>query len=347
MSKKICWPPAEKIIVLRALQLGDLLCAVPAFRKLRQIYPHAHIALVGLPWSKIFRDRFSSYIDEFIEFPGYPGLPERSADVAAFPDFLQKIQKRNFDLALQWHGSGSYVNSIVSLFGAKACGGFYVPGEWCPNDQLFVPFPEQGHEIERLLKIFFPEEIPADETRLEFPLSENDQQELSSLPDLKSLHSDFVCVHAGSRLLSRRWAPERFAQVADRLIDKGLDVVLTGSSDESPTVQSVSRNIRGRHFNLAGRTSLGAVGALLSKAKLLVSNDTGVSHIASAVSCPSIIINTGSDASRWSPLNRSLHKTVSVPVSCRPCAHYECPIGQPCATGVTADMVVDAIEGTI
>src|SRR5690349_23412729 len=120
------------IAVLRALQLGDLLCSVPAFRSLRAAFPQAHIALIGLPWSKAFVNRFRRYLDEFIEFPGYPGLPERPAAAAATPDFLAIMQRRRFDLALQMHGNGRYTNQLLPLLGARVTAGFVQPGSHCP-----------------------------------------------------------------------------------------------------------------------------------------------------------------------------------------------------------------------
>ena len=116
----------KKIIVFRALQLGDMLCAIPAIRALRRAYPGVHVTLAGLPWAKSFTDRFSMYFDRFIWFPGYPGLPEQNLNATAFSSFLCQVQEQNFDLALQMQGNGSIVNPMIELFGAKYSAGFFM-----------------------------------------------------------------------------------------------------------------------------------------------------------------------------------------------------------------------------
>ena len=304
-------PLPQRIAILRALKLGDLLCALPAFRALRAALPQAEITLIGLPWARSFVERFEQYLDGFIELPGYPGLPERTPQLAEIPGFLARVQQRRLDLAIQMHGSGSITNSLTVLLGARLNAGYFLPGEYCPDEERFLPYPHAGLEIRRHLRLMDFLGIHAQGEHLEFPLVPDDFRALAAMEDAVGLRqAHYVCVHPGAGSPARRWPPERFAAVADALAARGLRVVLTGTAAEVELAEVVARAMNARALNLVGRTNLGTLGALLAGARLLVSNDTGVSHIAAALRVPSVIISTGNNPDHWAPPDRQRHRVL-------------------------------------
>lgn len=330
----------QRIAVFRALQLGDLLCAIPALRALRRACPDSEITLIGLPWARTFVERFSHCIDGFMEFPGCPGLPEQPWNALRLLRFIAWARKKKFDLVLQMHGSGPIVNPLVASLGARITAGYYLPGGYRPNPDWFMPFPAREPEIRQHLRLMDFLGIADQGEELEFPLLERDRQEYKTLCQRLGIRrGHYLCVHPGSQLPSRRWPPQRFAAVADTLASHRLPAVLTGSMAEQPLTQEVMRRMRAPAFDLAGHTSLGGLAAVIAGARLLIANDTGVSHLAAALKVPSVIIASGSDVRRWAPLNRNLHRVLSHDVSCRPCAYRECPIGHPCARGVSVESV--------
>lgn len=296
---------------MRALNLGDLLCAAPAWRALRAALPEAHICLIGLPWARDFVARFSQIFDEFLEFPGYPGLPEREPRLSEIPGFLSSIQQRRFDLALQMQGSGGVSNPLTLLFGARRSAGFYRPGEFCPDAERFLPYPDGDPEVRRHLRLMEVLGVPLQGEALEFPLEPADFEALEALPEAAGLSDGgYACVHPGARAAARRWPPERFAIVADALAARGLEVVLTGSPEEAPLTGAVAGAMKAPARDLAGQTSLGALAALLRSSRLVVCNDTGTSHLADALNVPSVVIVTASDPQRWSPLDGDRHRVL-------------------------------------
>lgn len=335
-------PMPAKIAVFRALQLGDMLCAIPAVRALRRALPQAEIVLIGLPWARDFAERFDRYFDGFLEFPGFPGLPERDYEAEEIQRFLARAQRAKFDIAFQLHGSGAFVNPLAALLGARRTAGFYLHGEWRPDDERFMPYPDGEHEVRRHLRLMEFLGVPLAGDELEFPLHDRDYEEFSKLASAHGVRSgEYVCIHPGARFPSRRWPVERYAQTADALARLGLQIVITGSGDETQLACALSDAISAQHVNLAGKTSLGVAGALLEGARLLISNDTGVSHLAAALRTPSVVIVTGSDARRWAPLDGHRHRVVSHRVICQPCEYVVCPIEHPCATGVEISTVVE------
>src|SRR5690348_4262918 len=104
-SERLGAESPKRIIILRALKLGDLLVAVPAFRALRAAWPSSEIVLLGLPWARSFVARYACYLDGFRELPGFPGLPEVEPQIGRIPAFLAAMQAERFDLAIQLHGN--------------------------------------------------------------------------------------------------------------------------------------------------------------------------------------------------------------------------------------------------
>ena len=299
------------VAILRALQLGDLLCAVPAWRALRKALPSARITLIGLPWARGFVHRFGAYLDDFIEFPGYPGLAERAPQIQDIPNFESDVQRRRFDLVLQMHGDGSITNTIVGRLRGKVTAGFFPGGSLCSDPTFFCPYPDDQQEIRRHLRLMQHLGIPLDGEQLEFPLSSVDYRALEALQEAAALQpQQFVCVHVGGRAPERRWPAAHFGRVAQAIANMGFTIVLTGTAQESPLAETVAGVVSAGLINLVGRTDLGTLGALVSRARILVANDTGVSHLAAALGVPSLIICTGSDPNRWGPLDRWRHRVV-------------------------------------
>lgn len=332
-------PPA-RIAVFRALQLGDMLCAVPALRALRRAYPRARITLVGLPGAAEFVRRFAHYVDELMPFPGIAAFPEQPAREDELPAFFEAARARRFDLALQMHGSGGQSNAIVQALGARRWAGF-VPDAAAQEPGLHMAWPDDLPEAKRYLALLRHMGLPADDAALEFPLTGGDMRQAQSLlHDTGLLAHRTVLIHPGARLRSRRWPVERFAAVARGLAEQGWQIGVTGTEQEASLTVAVVRQA-GVGVDLCGRTALGSLAALVSRCRLVVCNDTGMSHIAAATGTRSVVIASGSDAARWAPLDRRRHPVFAVPVPCRPCAYETCPIGHPCALGVTAEAVLE------
>lgn len=348
MTLREAGPPSREavssVLVFRALQLGDMLCVVPAFRALRAAFPNARITLAGLPWAVSFAERFRRYIDDVLEFPGHPSLPERAHDASAEAAFYEEARRRRYDLALQLHGSGPVVNRLVERMGARRTAGFTLTPD-DHGDGWYTPWPERGHEIHRFLSLLDFIGIPRQGDHLEFPLTAADRAEQAAAARRHGLGADgYVVVHPGARLRSRRWPAKRFAAVADHLAALGNKVVLTGSPAEVELTAAVRRAMTRPAVDLGGLNSLGGMAAVIGAARLLVSNDTGVSHIAAALRTPSVFVTLGSDPDRWAPLDRARHVAVYEPIACRPCGYETCPIGHPCADAVTVTRVIDEVN---
>jgi ADP-heptose:LPS heptosyltransferase len=303
----------KSIAVFRALQLGDLLCSIPALRALRHAFPLAHITLIGLPWASGLLKRFPRYFDDFLHFPGYHGLPEQPFDPEAYADFEKKMTDREFDLLLQMQGNGTIVNTLLQNYQPRILAGFHNAESYVASP-YFIDYPDQEPEVIRHLQLMAHLGIEGKGTHLEFPELPEDHKAIKELngvlPERK-----YICIHPGSRGQWRQWPPSHFAMAADYCYEQGFSIVITGVADERQVTAEVIKRMHHPCVDLTGKTSLGVVALLIRKARMLIANCTGVSHIAAAVKTPSLIISMDGEPHRWAPLNARLHRVIDWTVS--------------------------------
>ncbi len=310
---------ATKVLVLRALMLGDMLAAVPALRALRRGLPGAEITVVGLPWAKDLLGRYP-YVDRFLEFPGFPGLPEVPWDWDRLREFTGQARAYRYDLVLQMHGDGRLTNAFVHAIGGRLTVGFYESPQSRAFLDLGLPYRRGEHEVLRLLSLLRALGIPPSGTHSEFPIHPYEEAEIDQIEEVRRLHRPIVALHPGSRVPSKRWTVEGFASVARELVLRtGASLVLLGSRDELELVRQVQTVAGVPATNLAGRTSLGGLAALIKRSDLFVGNDSGPAHLAVALNVPSVAIYRQSAVDTWAPLDRSRHRALFARTACVAC----------------------------
>lgn len=142
---------------------------------------------------------------------------------------------------------------------------------------------------------------------------------------------------------AKRWLPERFAAVADRLsAEFGLKIILTGGAAEIELGRDIESAMSVRPLNLIGKTSVRELMAVISLCSLMVTNDSGPMHIGAAMGVPLVALFGSTDHTTTSPLSSSC-RIVRKPVPCAPCLKRRCPTDHKCMDAITVQDVLDAV----
>jgi ADP-heptose:LPS heptosyltransferase len=293
--------------------VGDLLCTLPALRAVRRAHPEARVTLVGLPAARWFVARYPDLVDDLLVVIGVPGLPEVAPDPTVARRFYRRAGRRDFDLALQVHGSGVATNPLTTMLGARDQVTAVLPGHWRPPG-LTVPYPATGPEIRRLLAVTEAAGCPTVDEATRIPVGDGERAASAALSGASRDDVPYVCLHPGATRADNRWPAGHFAAVGDALAAGGDRVMLTGTAAERPLAQVVAGAMQTAPVDLCGRTDVGTLAALYARARVVVSNDTGAAHVAAAVRAPSVVVfPSDGDLDRWAPLDRRRHRPVATP----------------------------------
>jgi ADP-heptose:LPS heptosyltransferase len=288
----------RRVLLYRAIGLGDFLTGVPAYRGVIRACPDDEVTLAAPT-----------------ELSGLAGLVGGmhgfvATDALAVPRWSGPPP----DLAVNLHGKGPQSHRVLQAldpgwivaFASQEAG---VDGpSWHPDE----------HEVSRWCRLMLEHGVDADE------------QDLSlAAPDGPPPVAGATVVHPGAATTQRRWPADRFAAVAAHLRAQGHEVVLTGvAAERDLAIEVATRAGLPRSAVLAGRLDLVGMAALVAAARLVVCGDTGVAHLATAYSTPSIVLFGPMSPTLWGPPpDREIHQ-----VLWRPAA-----VGSPSRTGIRSE----------
>ncbi len=343
----------KRILCVRLDRLGDILMTTPAIHALRAAVPGRHITLLT---SSIGAQAapFLSDIDDVIAYDapwhGLTASSSRQADIA----MQRKLEAGHFDAAAIFT-----VYSQSALPAAMLC---YQAGisrrlAHCREnpyglltDWVCETEPHAGvrHEVERQLALVASVGASCTDTRMRFHVDNPAREALTARLASRGIapHGPCFVLHPGASAPSRRYPPERFGEVAARLArSTPWPILLTGSADEAPLIGNViaaaGPAVRARLHDLSGLLNIAEFAALIERATVLVSNNSGPVHFASAFATPVVDLYalTNPQHTPWQTVQRVLFRDVD----CRWCYRSVCPQRHHrCLLGVPASEVADA-----
>jgi heptosyltransferase-2 len=317
----------KRVLVAQTAFLGDVVLAQPLWAAVKRRWPDAEVDVLMQPqWAPLFAA--DPAIHETLTFDkrgrdrGFTGLLRLAAQLRA----------RHYDAALCPHPSFRS-GLLLRLAGIPQRLGFDDSAGRFFHTTI-VRRDRAVHEVDRalsLLAAFEPAaEKPAREPRLVLdPALTAAADSLLAKWDIP-IDRPFACAHPGSVWATKRWLPEGFAEALSGLADAGQTPVVIGGPADIELANLVQDRCRTLPVNLAGRLSLPELALLLSRAAVLITNDSGPMHVAGALGTPVVaIFGSTVPALGYGPVG-SPSRVVEVALQCRPCGPHgfkKCPLG--------------------
>lgn len=329
----------ETLLVIAPNWVGDAVMSTPALTNLRQGLPKTRIDLLVSPRVAPLFEEYP-HVDQVLVWSATRAWRDRLAQWLA----LRRIR---YDMALLL--PNSFRAALWTwMIAARTRVGYATDGR---QRLLTLPVPVQEtqplHQVEAYLRLVAAMGVPL---VARSPLLVPSARAEAAADRLWTAHG----LPTEARVIglcpgaaygpAKRWWPERFAALADRLIvETGIPVVLFGSPEEVPLAEQVRSRMVQRAISLAGRDTLSSFMALAARCRVLVTNDSGSMHLASAVGTPVVAIFGPTDPRRTAPVTLQA-RVLRRDLPCSPCFRTTCPYpDHPCMRAIEVDEVNDAV----
>jgi lipopolysaccharide heptosyltransferase II len=351
----------KRILVLRMDLIGDLVLSLPVIRLLKRTYPNAEIDLLAIPSSSkvVMSDpnlaEVIAYDPNIWRRPKALFKRQNWHEARALRD---RLHARHYDLAVSVFGPWAAILAVLSGaqrrvgFGRESYPGFMtdnVPGaHWQSGDHL--------HEVDYCLKLSQTagaSSITPDDRIPQLHVDPQAREEIDEILHQEGIRFDrpiIACHVSSNNGQSKRWPIPYWAKLINWLLsDDGTTVILTGATNDLPVIEAILRRTHKQPINMAGKTSLTQLAALLQHANLLITGDSGPMHIAAAVGTPLIAIHGPTDPVKSGPVSPQA-TVLRSNIWCSPC--YTAKGGPAdcrffttqCMKNITAEQVLTIIQ---
>lgn len=341
----------RRILVRATNWVGDAVMSLPALAAVRRRHPRAHISILARPWvAGLYRAE--PFADEIIPYQPRPGV----AGAADRWRTASKLRALHFDCALLLQNAFDAA-LIVRMAGIPRRIGYSRDGRgFLLTDPIpvpsagAIPLHESFYYLELIRRAGWLDELPDQALiRLEGASRAREAGRRRFLEE--DWAGAVIGVSPGAAFgTAKRWLPERFAESAVTLAGKlGARVALFGAESErelcAQVLEEITRSgIEARNY--AGRTALEEFIERAAACELMLTNDSGAMHIASALGVPTVAVFGATNHATTGPTG-PLARVVRIEADCAPCQLRHCPIDHRCMTGVTSEMVVAAADELI
>jgi lipopolysaccharide heptosyltransferase II len=327
-----------KILFFKPGAIGDLLHTLPALKALKTSFPNAKITVMVSPGQGALLQATPG-ADRVLVFD--KARIKRS--VGGFIAFIAEVRRDRYDLFIDMQPS--LRSRIVRWFSGARRSLVYKKQKQIKAGERIL------HAAENFLLTLAPLGIHGPVDRIELGVRQEDLAEINTLLGKKGFDSAEKIValncSVGAARPSRNWFPERFAELADRLIrEQGVRVVFVGGREDRDLVAGVLSVMTEKAVSVAGELDLAATAALLKRCSCLVSSDTGPLHLATSVQTRVVGLYGSTDPRRTGPIGN--HRVLQAGISCVPCNKKCCPLPlRQCMSAITVDDVLAAVKDLI
>jgi heptosyltransferase-1 len=344
------------ILIVKLSAIGDVIHTLPALTALRRHYPNAQIDwLVEDAAADLVRGHASlSQVlvwrrREFVRLLKTGKLPSAAK---LFLSLLLQVRDSRYDLIIDFQ---ALLKSSLWIFLARGRrkAGFGQGMEHSENSHLFlnerVPAVSmEMHALDRGLTLLQALGVPEYQVLYDLPIGEEDEKAAQQLLVESGVWLDQprVAINPVAKWPTKLWPAKRFSELAGRLLERGYQVVFTGSKEDRSLIDEMALPLGSSVIRLDGRTTLKALAAVYRTASVVVSTDTGPMHLAAAVGTPVVALFGPTAPWRTGPYGQG-HVVLRAGVSCSPCFSRCCKTAEfepmACMNRITVKQVVEAV----